>query len=136
MTSISIGTHRIVQYIWVLGISTPEIIGTHNEWFLMIMMANDIGDGWGPRFHICLIVEEKPQKKPQPGKQTRPGILPSPIRWPKKFNTIIYRNGRFNRHAVIVNGSACTLTEPYVTVLLSLSARKQEINLITQLAHT
>ena len=33
------------------------------------------GDRWGLSFpDICLTLQEKPQKKPQPGKLTRPGI--------------------------------------------------------------
>ena len=37
------------------------------------------GDGWGLRFpDICLSVEEKIRKEPQPGKLTRPGIEPEP----------------------------------------------------------
>ena len=39
------------------------------------------GDGWDLSFpDICLTVEEKPQKKPQPGKLNRPGIEPGPAR--------------------------------------------------------
>ena len=35
------------------------------------------GDDWGLSFpEIYLTVEEKPQKKPQPGKLTRSGIEP------------------------------------------------------------
>ena len=37
------------------------------------------GDRWGLSFpDIGLTVEEKPQKKPQPGKLTRPGIKVEP----------------------------------------------------------
>ena len=37
------------------------------------------GDRWGLSFpDICLTVEEKPWKKPQPGKLTQPGIEPEP----------------------------------------------------------
>ena len=31
--------------------------------------------------NICLAIEEKPRKKPQPGKLTRPEIEPGPPRW-------------------------------------------------------
>ena len=40
------------------------------------------GDGWGLSFpNICLTIEEKPHKKPQPGILTRLGIEPEPARW-------------------------------------------------------
>ena len=39
------------------------------------------GDGWGLNFpDICLMVEEKPQEKPQPGKLIWPGMEPGPAR--------------------------------------------------------
>ena len=45
----------------------------------MIMMANDIRGWLWPSFpDICLTVEEKPRKKPPPGKLTRPGMKPVP----------------------------------------------------------
>ena len=40
------------------------------------------GDGWDLRFpDICLTVEKKPRKKPQPRKLTRQGIEHGPARW-------------------------------------------------------
>ena len=43
------------------GMSTSEVIGAHNEWFLMIMMANDILEWMKPKVsNICLTDEEKP----------------------------------------------------------------------------
>ena len=44
----------------------------------MIMMVSDIRGLSFP--NICLTVEEKPQKKPQPGKLTELGIEPGPAR--------------------------------------------------------
>ena len=44
---------------------------------LMIMMAKDIRECMGPKFsRICLAVEKKRQRNPQPGKLTRPGNEP------------------------------------------------------------
>ena len=46
------------------------------------MMANDIRWWMGPKFSdIRLTFEEKPRKKPLPGKLTRPGIEPASARW-------------------------------------------------------
>ena len=50
--------------------------------FLWLWWPVISGDGWDLRFlDICLTVEEKPRKKSQSGKLTRPGIEPGPARW-------------------------------------------------------
>ena len=62
------------------GASTSQVIGARNE-----MMMDDydgqmiFGDLVGLKLpDICLTGEEKPQKKPHPGKLSRPGIEPGP----------------------------------------------------------
>ena len=51
------------------------------EWWLQ--RPNDIRGHWGDlKFpDICLIGEEKPQKKPHQGNLSRPGIEPRPAAW-------------------------------------------------------
>ena len=48
-----------------------------------------LGNRWGLRFpDTCLIVEEKPQKKPQPEKLTKSGIEPGTAGWEVKMSPI------------------------------------------------
>ena len=72
-------------------------------------------DGWGLSFpDICLTVEEESQRKPQPGKLTRPGIEPGPgvvrdndvtprqQRWSGKVLRILTLN-TFSRQIVLLS---------------------------------
>ena len=59
-------------------------------------------DGWGLSFpEICLTVEDKSQKKPQPGKLTQPGIEPRPTRWEATMLPLDHIDGRFIQQAQI-----------------------------------
>ena len=52
------------------GASTSKIIGARMQWFLMIMMANDIRRWMWPVFPTFVLrLRKKPWKKTQPGKQ-------------------------------------------------------------------
>ena len=54
--------------------------GSNDLWWLWWPMIS--GDWWCLRFpDICLTVEEKTRKKPQPGNLSRPGIEPEPAAW-------------------------------------------------------
>ena len=72
-----------------LSLSVPAFkeaaIWSHCNWFLLFSCLSALDydtRGWVLSFpNICLITEEKPWKKPQPGKQTWPGIQPRPARW-------------------------------------------------------
>ena len=64
------------------GASTSKVIGTRMTWLWWLCWLMISRDTWGLSFSdICLTVEEKPRKKPQSGKLTRPGIEPRPARW-------------------------------------------------------
>ena len=52
------------------------------------------GDGYGQSFpDIRLMVEEKLQEKPQPGKLTRPGIKPRSAKWDETMSPLDHSGG-------------------------------------------
>ena len=81
---------RLGYFMWIswwymrfYGASTSEVIDDRNEWYLMIMMANDIQGWMGPKFSW------------QPGKLTRMGIVPGPARWEAALLPLDHSGARF-----------------------------------------
>ena len=62
--------------------STSQIIGAHNEWLWMIMMAKWYSGTLGPKasWHLSYRWGKTP-KKPHLGNLSRPGIEPGPAAW-------------------------------------------------------